>query len=448
MTTTERMTMRRQRARRHATMLAAGLLAGCLVLTGCQESSTAEGSSAVVRVPGDTATIGAAMEEVAPGGLVLVEPGTYPEEVTIDVENVTLRGTDRNQVIIDGAGVRSFGVVATADGVRIENLTVHSALFYGVLVTSMHDESGPLAHGGPGYTELDPAEFPPLERFAVDHVTAYNNGLYGIYAFNARHGRIADSYASGSADSGFYVGQCEECDVLVTGNVAERNAIGFENANASDSVMIAGNRFSGNRIGMTLISNYQEAFTPQRANVVVGNLISANTSAESPAHALGGFGIGVGINGGQDNVLENNRIENNPAAGVLLTNTEDLPASGNVLRAGVLGGNGVDLVDGSADRAPSAGNCHEGLDGASTSPESLADAVCPEGTADGGGGQLIEVEVPQGISFLQVPAPPEQPGMPVDEHVPDPLPAQVSMPDPVEFEVPEPGFLADRAGMA
>ncbi|SEE83890.1 right-handed parallel beta-helix repeat-containing protein [Ruania alba] len=438
--------MRRSRARRPATMLA-GLLAGCLVLAGCQDGSPAEASSAVVRVPTDAATISAAMDEVAPGGLVLVEPGTYPEEVTIDVEDVTLRGTDRNGVIIDGGGVRSFGVVATADGARIENLTVHSALFYGVLVTSMHDETGPLAHGGPGYTELDPADFPPLERFAVDHVTAFNNGLYGIYAFNARHGSITGSYASGSADSGFYVGQCEDCDVLVSGNVAERNAIGFENANASDSVLIAGNRFSGNRIGMTLISNYQEAFTPQRANVVVGNLISGNTSAESPAHALGGFGIGVGINGGQDNVLENNRIENNPAAGVLLTNTEDLPARGNVVRAGVLGGNGVDLVDGSAERTPSAENCHEGLGEVTTSPSSLADAVCPEGIPDGGGGQPMEVDVPQGISFLQVPEPPEQPSLPVDEQVPEPLPAQVVMPDPAEFEVPEPGLLADRAGV-
>ena len=137
-------------------------------------------------------------------------------------------------------------------------------------MTGLHDENGPSAHNGDDYTRLDPDKFPPVRRFSIDHVTAHNNGLYGIYAFDAHDGVISDSYASGSADSGFYVGQCETCGILVTGNVAERNAVGFENANASDSLMVVGNRFSGNRVGMTLISNYQEAFTPQRGNTVVG----------------------------------------------------------------------------------------------------------------------------------------------------------------------------------
>ena len=75
-------------------------------------------------------------------------------------------------------------------------------------------------------------------------MTAHNNGLYGIYAFDAQHGVIADSYASGSADSGLYVGQCRDCDILVRDNVAERNAVGFENANASGPLVITGNRFA------------------------------------------------------------------------------------------------------------------------------------------------------------------------------------------------------------
>lgn len=36
---------------------------------------------------------------------------------------------------------------------------------------------------------------------------------------------------------------------------------------------------------------------------------------------------------------------------------------------------------------------------------------------------------PRGISFLQVPAPPDQPSLPVDETVPDPLPATVDFSD-------------------
>ncbi|MBZ2196748.1 right-handed parallel beta-helix repeat-containing protein [Occultella gossypii] len=442
--------IRRWRAVVSAAAIVTVLVAGC----GSSPSSepTAEPND-LVHVPGDAATISAAMDLVAPGGLVLVEPGTYAEEVTVDVEDVTLRGTDRNTVVIDGGGTRSFGVFASADGVRIENLTVHSTLFYGVLVTGLHDENGPLAHGGPGYTELDPSRFPPVQRFAIDHVTSYNNGLYGIYAFNAQHGTITNSYASGSADSGFYVGQCEQCDILVAGNVAERNAIGFENANASDSVTIAGNRFSHNRIGMTLISNYQEAFTPQRDNLVVGNLVSDNTSADSPAHALGGFGVGLAINGGQGNRVVANRIEGNPVVGVQLSNAEDLPAVGNQILDNIVGANGFDLADTSAARAPSSGNCFDGTAATTALPASLLRVTCPGGNAGeiADGGAWPRVDVPVGMSFLQVPAPPAQPSLQPGaavEEIPGPLPAQVTMPAEADFPVPEASLLADRSGVA
>lgn len=438
-----------------AAVLACGLLASCDAQDPAPDTqgSAPDPAPEIVHVPEDASTISAAVDEVAEGGLVLVGPGVYTEEVRITTPDVTLRGVDRNTTVIDGEGTRSFGVVGAADGVRVENLTVRSALFYGVLVTSVHGDDGPLAHGGPGYTRLDPEEFPPLERFGVSHVTASNNGLYGIYAFNARHGSITDSYASGSADSGIYVGQCEECDVLVAGNVAERNAVGFENANASDSLVVAGNRFSGNRIGMTLISSYQEAFTPQRANTVVGNLVADNTSAESPAHALGGFGLGVGITGGQANELTRNRITGNPLAGVQLSNAEDIAAQDNRFVANAFGGNGVDLLDTSAQRTPSSGTCIDpaGGEGPRTAlPPALLDAACPDGTGPQGGMSdgAPAVEVPPGTRFLDVPEPPEQPSLPDTEQVPEPLPAAVDVPDLAGFELPGPDLLADRAGTA
>ena len=67
------------------------------------------------------------------------------------------------------------------------------ATFYGVLFTGLHDENGPSAPTATGYEPWDPAQFPPLQRFLVDHVTAYNNGLYGIYALQCaarRHPRL------------------------------------------------------------------------------------------------------------------------------------------------------------------------------------------------------------------------------------------------------------------
>jgi len=329
--------------------------------------------------------------------------------------------------------------VVVADGGRVENLTVRNTTFYGVLVTGLYGDDGPSAHTAQGYEAFDPEEFPAVERFWISHVTAHNNGLYGIYAFNARHGVIADSYASGSADSGFYVGQCRDCDILVSGNVAERNAVGFENANASDSLTVVGNRFSDNRVGLTLISNYQEAFTPQRANLVAGNVISHNVSEDSPRQESGGFGIGVGLSGGVDNVLVRNRIEGNARAGILLDSTEDLASMGNVFLDNALDGNGVSVANVSAPRAPAISNCVTPDTNLSTLPDGLL-ADCPDGTGSQPAVDITALpaqDAPPGMSFLEVPAPGPQPTMP-DPRTPPagPLPATVSHPDADDVMVP------------
>jgi hypothetical protein len=405
----------------------------------------------VVAVPKDFPTIGAAVDHVAEGGLVLVGPGIYKESVTVTTPGITLRGLDRNKVIIDGEGLRSHGVLVTADGVRVENLTTRRNTFYGVLFTGM-DKNGGTAHGIDGYERLDPKKFPPLQRFLISHVTAYDNGLYGIYAFNSQHGSITESYASGSADSGFYVGQCQHCDITVSSNVGERNAIGFENANASDSLRIIGNRWSNNRIGMTLISSYQEAFTPQHSSVVAGNVVTDNNEPKSPAQANGGFGIGVGITGGQRNHLHNNLISGNEQAGVRISNAEDLPAVDNKITDSTISGNGVDIADLSADRAPSEGNCFAGVKAASWRPGSLKSAACPDGSPSSTKvtePELPEIDVPEGMSFLEVPPPKPQPQLPGDlRAVPAALPAHPETPDQAKIDKPKSDLLIDRTGPA
>ncbi len=379
----------------------------------------------VVRVPEEAATISEAMELVAEGGLVLVAPGTYHEEVLIKKNGVTLRGEDRNEVIIDGEGRRPYGVVGVASGITVENLTVTRATFYGVLVTGMFtEEGGPSARENAGYTTLDPEEFPPLQRFLVDHVTATNNGLYGIYAFNAQNGVIRDSYASGSADSGIYVGQCRECGILVEGNTAENNAVGFENANASDSVWIVSNDFSRNRIGMTFLSNYQEAFAPQEANWIAGNTISDNISDRSPSHAQGGWGIGVGLSGASENVFERNVITGNPVAGISLSSAEDIASSDNRFTANNFEENGVDLLNASSRRAAAHGNCVDGE--VTTLPAALLlDCSRAQPSTEG---EESRPEPPPGMSYLEVPLPPEQESLRATDSVPPALPNTVDRP--------------------
>ncbi|HEY6687699.1 MAG TPA: hypothetical protein VI094_15965, partial [Propionibacteriaceae bacterium] len=61
---------------------------------------------------------------------------------------------------------------------------------------------------------------------------------YGIYAFDSADGLFEHSYASGSPDSGFYIGQCHPCDAVVDQVVAERNALGYSGTNAGGNLQI------------------------------------------------------------------------------------------------------------------------------------------------------------------------------------------------------------------
>lgn len=280
-------------------------------------------------VPTDAPTIQAAVDAAKPGDTVEVSPGVYEESVAVKTPDLTLIGADRNDVVLDGGGLKSNGIVVTAERVTVANLTVRNYNLNGVLVTGFSDETGGLARGSDGYQRLDADQFPALEGFAVRAVTASNNGLYGIYAFDSRNGVLEQNYSSGHADSGYYVGQCEECNIVVRDNIAEYNAVGYEQANASSTVTVINNRFSDNRVGLTLLSDYQEAFVPQREGLVGGNLLSNNFAIQTPEQADGGYGIGIGISGGQRNRVIKNRISGNPVAGVVLSSAEDIAPNGN-----------------------------------------------------------------------------------------------------------------------
>ncbi|WP_262007064.1 nitrous oxide reductase family maturation protein NosD [Streptomyces sp. FIT100] len=400
-----------------------GVLAASLLCTGCSVTSTSTDGDAparsarpaTIRVPAQAATINAALDRARPGDLVLVSPGVYHESVQVRTDRVVLRGTDRNRVIVDGQGRRSNGIVVTAAGVSVENLTVRNHLLNGVLVTGMSDASGGLARGSDGYQHLDPARFPPLDGFRVRYVTAHANGLYGIYAFNARHGVIERNYASGSADSGLYVGQCKPCHVLVQDNIADHNAVGYEGTNASGPIWVLRNRFTRNRVGLTVGTDYQEAYVPQTGAVVVGNVVSDNNAPDTPEQADGGFGIGIGIAGGQRNAVLRNRVSGNSHAGIVLASHEDVPPSGNRLEDNALSGNSVDIIYQASARSPGQGNCLRGNTLHRTLPEDLPrTAPCPRGNSQSSAAapRTRTAEPPAGIAFLDVTPPPTQPQLP------------------------------------
>jgi hypothetical protein len=431
--------------------LAAIVTVPALVLAGCgADDGTAgagarpDGTAVTIRVPADAPTISAAVSLARSGDLVLVAPGVYHESVRVDTARITLRGESRDQVVIDGQLRQPNGIVVTAPGVAVQNLTVRNNTQNGVLVTG----SRTAASGTPGDGGYDTGDEPVtfLESFLVSHVTATRNGLYGIYAFSAQNGVIEHSYASGSADSGIYVGQCKPCRVVVRDNVAELNAVGFEGTNAGGDLYVVGNRFTGNRVGLTSNSDHQEKLLPQEDAVVAGNLVAVNQQASTPEQADGGWGIGIGIDGGSGNRVVRNRVEGNATAGLVITATSDIPPNGNQVLGNTFAGNGVDVgwVFPTATRGRD--NCLRDNALVTTAPDGLATtAACPA-AGQSPSGTWARTRPPRGIPFTEVAAPVVQPAFPgATTAGPTEVPAVPALPDLARITLPSASLLAESA---
>jgi nitrous oxidase accessory protein NosD len=379
-----------------------------LPLTSCGSDGSDEVRT--ILVPDDEPTIAEAVAAARPGDLVLIGPGTYHESVDVETERVTIRGLDRNTVVLDGEDRLGNGIEVVANGVSVENLTVRRYTQNGLLFNGAYREDGETIEGTPG--EGDAA----LVGFRASYITAASNGLYGIYAFAARDGTIEHSYASGHPDSGIYVGQCRPCNVVVTDVVAEHNAIGYYGTNASGGVFVINSVFRQNRLGMTPNSQDMELLAPQSETVVAGNLVVDNDDPATPAIPGGFFGTGIAVGGGTRNTIVRNRVIDHTGAGIVLLTLNPYDPEANRVEGNTLESNGVDLVFGPA--TPDArGNCFTANVFSTSSPPDV-EALLPCGAADGPSGSVPGASpysgpaAPPGVDYRTMALPPAQPSMP------------------------------------
>ncbi len=413
----------------------ATLLALALVAVGCGgDSDDGDGSGGegaqkasykTITVPGDQPTIQKAVDAAEPGDLVLISPGAYKEAVKVETDDIVIRGTDRNKVIIDGEFQRENGFIVFSNGVAIENLTARNHTSNGVFFTGDY---------GKGVI---------LTGYRASYITAYNNGLYGVYAFNAKDGQMDHSYASGHPDSGFYVGQCNPCNAVLTENVAELNMLGYSGTN-STGVTIVDNVFRKNRSGIDPNSLYSEKLYPNEGTTMVGNLVEDNNSPAAPDNKSfsQAFGNGIVMGGVSNNVVERNLVRGHINGGIVIT---DLPQSknpetgkeetfipeGNQVRDNTLEGNQMDLVYLTAFQASKPfKNCFASNRLATTFPDRLEELMPCEGreTNETDLGDLSPVLTrltlpPPDVDYKTVTPPPDQPQMPKAATAP-PVPAK------------------------
>jgi len=362
-----------------------------------------------LRVPDDYATIQDAVDDAVPGDLILIAPGTYYESVIVETDDIVIRGLDRNEVIIDGQHERPNGFIVFSNGVAIENLTSHSHTSNGIFFTGDYG------------TDII------VDGYRASYVTTYNNGLYGLYAFNAQNGVFEHSYGSGHPDSGFYIGQCNPCNAVIDNVISEHNALGYSGTNASNNIVIMNSIFRHNRLGVVPNTLDSEELAPQGNITVVGNLVTDNGNEDTPRRSADwdiGFGVGIVAAGGNDNLIVRNRVENNSYAGIALSIFFDQnlwEAHDNKVIENVVSGSEFDLAYVSINEEDgtygSKGNCFSDNTFTTSAPADIETFMPCDGEATNTTDTAFPNPGPGGDGYGVVdhdtmPVPDEQPSMP------------------------------------
>jgi len=246
-------------------------------------------------------TIQAAVDAAGPGDVVLVPARTFHENVVVSRDGIAIVGLPG--AVLDGRGtpggigirVAPVSAVGTLHGFRLEGLRVENYARDGLL----------LRH---------------VDGFAIVGSTFVDNDDYGVFPVLSSQGLIAANQASGSDDTGIYVGQSS--DVTVTANTAERNTVGFDIEN-STRIRAAGNRASENSLGL-IVQGAPGLTVPNASDVVVsGNRIRSNNRpnpSTDPTDLLSRFPAGTGllVVDADRVTIANNLVTGNESVGIAL----------------------------------------------------------------------------------------------------------------------------------
>jgi parallel beta-helix repeat protein len=280
------------------TLIAAALALAGAVTANAKTIEVAAGADAQARLqealivaePGDTVRLGA-------GRFVLTDG------LSLDVNNVTLRGAGMDASVLDFTGQKGAGegLLVTSDQVTLRDFAVENPkgdgikskgadeiVYYRVRVTWT---------GGPLTT----------------------NGAYGIYPVESTGVLIDGCKVSGASDAGIYVGQSKR--ITVRYSLAENNVAGIEIENSREAI-VEGNLVTRNTGGILVfdlpnLPIMGGGYVWLRGNLVVGN-DTPNFAPKGNIVASVRRGTGIMVMANEFVRIEGNRLDANPTAQVMI----------------------------------------------------------------------------------------------------------------------------------
>jgi cytochrome c peroxidase len=279
--------------------------------TGTPAEDQAERAPQTITVKAGESIQGA-VNRARPGDTIEVMPGVYNEEITIDLDRITLRGITATRSALDAAtGSRSLSrpvldgqkklgdaVIATGSDFLIENFDVQHYVANGVVVQHARNVT--------------------FRDLRID-----DTGLYGVYPVSCTGVTIEKCVASGIADAALYVGQSR--DIVVRDCEAFNNVTGIEIENSINAV-VENNYVHDNTGGILVFILPNNPSKAGRNCRVVGNRVinnnHANFAAPNSIVANVPPGTGVMVMAADDTEVTGNEIRGNDCYGVAVFGLE------------------------------------------------------------------------------------------------------------------------------
>lgn len=178
-------------------------------------------------------TIQAAVNQVSAMGTVHVAAGSYPENVTVNKDNITIRGAGIGSTIVQGTACGGTGIAITGDrsGITLEEMTI-TGFTYGITT------------GNIGNT---------VSEILIEDLSASSNCVHGIW-FQAGVSdditlrRVTASTNGGAGGRGFWMINGVKTDVTVEDGTFSGNAlVGIDISDGNvTGLSIARNTVAGN----------------------------------------------------------------------------------------------------------------------------------------------------------------------------------------------------------